>query len=208
MSRYSRRYDEIYTVDDCNPYMPSASACNIGGSCSSGGCEQPSLPKACDPCDPCDSDACETNACIPGGPGASGPCDTGARCCDLNGEPRIQDCVWQVSLDMTCYDPEDIVVYAENNKLTILAQKRQPVELFAIPREFKRCYDIPLGYSMDDVAVYISSDCILIITIPCKVREYPIQPIGPVRCFIMACTDSCSNNKSCCVPPDQNYKPC
>lgn len=189
MSYY--RPDELYTMDGCDPC--GTNACDPCGSNSCNPCGT----NACDPCGP--------SGCEPCGPSTCGPC--APRCCDLDEQPRIGDCVWQVTLDMKCYEPEDIVVYAENNKLTVLAQKKHPAELFAISREFKREFEIPKDYNMDDVAVYFSCDCILVITISCvKRREYPIQPIGPARCFIMCCSDMC-NNKSSGAGPNCTWQP-
>lgn len=182
MSYCPSALDEVYTMDRCDP-CGGSNACDSFGS------------------NTCDSFG--SNACEPRGPSRCGPC--GPRCCDLNEEPHINDCLWQVTIDMSCYDPEDIVVYAENNKLTILAKKKHPAELLSIAREFKREYDVPKDYNMDDVAVYFSCDSILIITIPCvKLREYPIQPIGPARCFIMSCTDMCNKNGQSCKIAGQN----
>lgn len=99
--------------------------------------------------------------------------------------PHLKDCLWELTLDMSCYKPEDIEVTAENHKLIIAATKEHPAELLSLSRELKREFEVPADYIMDDLAVYFSSDGILVITVPCKkYRRYPIQTIGPARCFV------------------------
>lgn len=170
------QFDEIWMANSCDPC--GSNSCNP---CGSNGYDPCGGPSNCGP------SSCGPNSC--------GPCASGG----IDEEPTTSDCLWQVTVDMSCYNLEDICVYAENNKLIIRAIKEQPAELFfSISREFKREYEVPEEYNMEDVAVYFSCDGILVITIPCtKYREYPIQPIGSAR-YLIQCRSSGKNGQNCC----------
>lgn len=149
-----------------------------------------------DPCDPCNS--CVQCCCEPCGVG----CGSGS--IGLDEKPTEKDCIWQVCLDVSCYNPEDIVVYTENNKLFVEAVKEPLLGPLSLLSVFKKEYEIPKEYDLDNVGVYFSSDCILVITIPCvRLREYPVQPIGPARCFVSC--NTCPGG-SCEWKPTDNKK--
>lgn len=170
----------------------------------------------CDPCgldsfDPCGSNFCDpccSNSCNPCGQdccGSYGGGCSGSRSIGIDQKPTVKDCIWQVNIDVLHFNLEDITVYAENNKLIVEVKKK--LDPCSLSNGFKREYEIPCGYDLDNVCVYLSSDCILIITIPCvKIREIEIQPIGPARIFIPC--NTCTKPICECPCPCPCPSPC
>lgn len=203
--RYDPIFDEINMLDVCDPAPNSSDPC---GSNSFNSCGSNSF----NPCDPCGSNS--FNACQPCGSNSCDPCGQSCRGTRtrVNEEPTEKDCIWQVYIDVSFYHPEDIVVFAENNKLIVRADPQPPCRPPSLLTGLNREYEVPKEYDLDNVAVYFSEDGILVILIPCvKIREYPIQLVGPARCFI---SNDCDAAASCsCVLPckrpaeDLNQKP-
>lgn len=166
--------DEIHVID-----CEMDNDCNKFNSCSKTAC----CPKpVC-----CMSDECVSNTC--------GPCKT--QPIGLDQEPCIDKNGWKVWLDVSSYQPEDITVRAENNKIIVHAQRELECGLSCVLNEFTREYELPKEYNMDDVVLCFSCDCILIISVPMvQYRVFPIQSCGPARCFINCNKNTAQKSKN------------
>lgn len=184
-------FDEVYELND---------GCGLSSLC--GPCDNFRSPcgtsSSCDPC------GMVGNSCSPCGTSSS--CSTG-----IDEKPCISKCCWQVFLDATCYNPEDIIVYAENNKIIVeFCGGFSEWECGPLcSKNSKREFELPKEFNPDDVTVYFSCDCILVITVTrCKFQCYPIQCIGPARCYLKGnkgstcyttcCTTCCEDGKQAC----------
>lgn len=135
-------------------------------------------PVYCSPC--CSSQCCcsRQGCCLP-----NSHCSIG-----IDQQPRVNKCGWQVILDVSNFESEDISVSAENNMIIVHAKKK----LLCGYNGFTRKYELPKEFNLDGVTVCFSSDGILLITVPSiQYRNYTIQTCGPARCFI-----PCKNNTS------------
>lgn len=158
----------------------------------------------------------ENNDCMPDNCRERSVCDTTNECCMQNDscqsdccaqndscksaigidqKPYIDKNVWRVYLDVSNFHPKEISVSAENHKIIVHAKKQLDCGSCSLTNEFRREYDLPEKFNLDDVEVCFSCDCILIITAPRVVhRCYSIQSCGPARCFV-ACKSSARNAK-------------
>lgn len=166
-------FDEVCVLEDSPRYDRCAGWDNPYGNTCGNPCGN-----SCDPCSPS---------------GSGGVIEEG---------PHISENCWQLFLDVSCFNPDDITVCAENNKIIVKIDNGTDddfvMDAFCIDKEYKREWDLPKEFDPDDVAVYISCDCILVISVKkSKYRCYPIQPIGPARCYIQCVVNnmSCSGGK-------------
>lgn len=148
--------------------------------------------------DGCSTDGCGNDVC-----GSSNCCGS-PKSIGIDQEPCIDEYGWKVSLDVSGYQPEEISVTAENNKITVEARKEMRCGYSRLSNGFTRKYDLPEEFNPDDVCVCFSSDCILVIAAPkIRNRRYPIQECGPMRYFVACSKDSKGGSETGKKPEDK-----